>query len=323
MLILIQILILTSSILWAKSPDLCDFLDLESCSGVTKQGRRTSSLSLPSPATSALLNPSTVSFDRGLGLEMIHQNGNPLLFNLSSGTGKFGGALISSSLENSFFGNRTFELDDAFLERNIEKKQFKPKKLVLALGGKLIRRKQLALDLGIILKRHTEIKRINPGIGLSGRIGPLTIGGAIYQDDFYYRLDNHIDPTTGLPYSTIYNSESYSERFTVATYSLGTKIENLSLDAGVIKTKYKLQEMDTEVHLYSSSYIYQNLMFNLAYRNEITPHLKFIDGVLKPRSSKSAFFTGIQASLGRYLIVGTHYNYFLLDEFSFSATLYF
>ncbi len=288
-----------------EANEICDLLDLKNCAGVTKQGRRSSLLSLPSPTTSTILNPATVSFDRGLGVEVIHQSGNPLVFSLASGTGKIGGALISSSLENTFFGNRVYEATEDYFRRNEEKKQYRTNKMNLALGAKLIRKKNVALDVGLILKRHSEIKKINPGVGLSGRLGPLTLGASLYQDDFHIK---DID---------------YSETFSVATYSVGTKYRNFSVDAGVIKTRYERDEMDTTIHLYAGSYVYRNFMFNLAYRNEVSPTVKYIDGRLEEKKSTGDYFTGIQTSLGRHLIVGINYNYFLLGETSLSGTIFF
>jgi hypothetical protein len=254
---------------------------------------------------------------------MIHQSGNSLLFNLASGNGRVGGALVNASLENSFFGNRTYELDSQYLKRNKEKKQYKSKKLNLALGGKLFQKKNASLDMGILLKRHSEIKRINPGIGASARWGFLTLGASTYQDDFHLDLVNNIDPYTGLPYAAAYNKTEYTERFVVSTYSIGARIKSLALDYGVIKTRYDRDEMNTEAQLYSSSYIYGDFMFNLAYRIETSPAPKYIDGALKLKESKKDIFAGVQASLGKYVIVGVNYNYFLLREFSLLATVFF
>lgn len=305
MFISLFLFILTLTPLRVEANDICDLLDLKNCAGVTKQGRRSSLLSLPSPTTSTILNPATVSFDRGLGVEVIHQSGNPLVFSLASGTGKIGGALISSSLENTFFGNRVYEATEDYFRRNEEKEQYKTNKMNLAVGLKLIRKKNVALDVGLILKRHSEIKKINPGVGLSGRLGPLTLGASLYQDDFYVK---DID---------------YFEKFSVATYSVGTKYRNFSVDAGVIKTRYERDEMDTTIHLYAGSFIYRNFMFNLAYRNEISPTVKYIDGKLEEKKSTGDYFTGVQTSLGRNLIVGINYNYFLLRETSLLGTIFF
>ncbi|HXH76791.1 MAG TPA: hypothetical protein VNJ08_17610 [Bacteriovoracaceae bacterium] len=223
----------------AYTPNICDIIDTGNCHGITKQSRRSSSLSLPSPATSANVNPATVSFDRGVGVEVLHQSHNAVGFNVASGTGKMGSALISSSLENSFFGNRVPEIDDLYFKRRENKNQFESKKLTLAVGRKLVRKSLYMLDVGLLLKRHSEIKRINPGIGAAARIGRINFGASYYQDDLFLNFYSYFRPGTGTRYSTLYASDTYMERFLVESYSVGTKIRNLTLDAGVIKTRYK------------------------------------------------------------------------------------
>ncbi len=308
---------------WSQAQNLCDLMDLKNCAGVSKQGRRTSSLSLPSPSTSSNLNPATVSYDRGLGVEAIHQAGNPTVFNIASGTGKVGGAVMSSNLENSFFANRVFELDDMYLKRRKNRKQYKNKKISVALGLKGYRSKHVSFDAGIILKRHSIIKKVNTGVGISGRIGPLNLGTSVYQDDLYIDLRGHNDPETNIPYRLTYNADNYTEKFTVSTYSVGTKIRNLALDVGVIKTKFKQYSADSEVHLYSGSFFFKSLMFNFAARNEISPAPKFIKRKLDEKKTKTDYYGGVQASIGKHFILGVNYNYFLLDEYSLMASVFF
>lgn len=302
---------------------LCDLLDLDSCSGVTKQMRRSSSGSLPSSASAANLNPANVSFDRGFGIEAIYQPGNQVNFNVATGSGKLGGALISQSLENSFFGNRVVELNDVILERHEDKKQFKSKKLSLALGGKLIRKKNVTLDAGLMFKRHSEIKDINLGIGFSGRVGPIHIGASVYKDDLFLDLVDHVDPVSGADYSIAYGEDTYTEKFTVVTSSAGTKIKNLALDAGLIRTRYEFTDEASVINLYSASFIFQKYLVNFAIRNEITGSYKVIDGELVDQPSQNEIFYGVQYSLGRHAIVGLNYNYYLLKEISFTGIVYF
>lgn len=304
--------------------DLCDIIEMDSCSQVSRQFRRSSSGSLPSPSTSANLNPANVSFDRGLGLEMIIQSHNPVNFNFVTGSGKLGGALISQSLENSFFGNRTIEIADVYLDRFKERRQYRPEKLTAALGGKLFRRKHFTLDAGILLKKHDEINKVNPGVGLSGRIGPLHIGASVYNDDAYLELKDYIDPVTGLPYTTVYGSETYTERFTVQTYSVGTRIGKLTLDGGVISTSYKFyDDQSSRIYLYSGSYSYEKYLFNLAVRNEKGPAYKIEDNLLVEKDVQSEVFWSVQRSFGKHFIFGLNYNLYLLRETSVSATIFF
>ena len=126
-----------------------------------------------------------MSTDRGFGGEFLLQANNPVSFNLVGGSGKFGGALISPTLENSFFGVRVPELPENFLDRSQDKKRFDNKKLSFALGGKILREKNYGLDFGLLFKRHSEVKKIRTGVGLSGRLFFLNFGTSYYKDDFW------------------------------------------------------------------------------------------------------------------------------------------
>lgn len=307
----------------AESPSLCDIIESASCHRVMKQVRRSSAVSLPSPAAAASTNPAAVSFDRGFGIEAIHQSGNPVNFNFASGTGKMGGALISHSMENSFFGNRTPETDDVYISRLENKKQYRPQKLNLALGRQITRSRSLTLDAGLMFKRHSEIKRINPGAGLSGRVGFLTWGASIYQDDFVVKpVVYYYDPTG---YTWTYAREPYQERFTVQAYTIGTRIKYLTFDAGLIQSKYRFFDYETKISLYSMGLYYNNFLLNLGKRNEhsATPVYNYDTGEITTARRKNETYAGVQVSLTRNIIVGIQYNFFLLRETSFNANLFF
>ncbi len=321
--VIFLLLLLSSCPLWGAPKDICDLIDLPNCSGVSKQGRRTSNQSYPSPSTSASLNPATVSFDRGLGLEVIHQSGNPLLFSVASGSGKFGGALISTNLENGFFGNRVVELDGVYFRRNDNKKQYRSKKLTFALGAKLIRKNNYGIDVGILFKRHSEIGTINPGAGLSARIGPVSLGASIYKDDFQLLQKDLVTYATGGVYDFSVVADDYQEKFTVQTLTAGIRIKNVSIDGGIISTKYKLYEEDSVIRILSASINYRNYLFNLANRSETSGAAKYEDGLLTLEKGQQNWYTGAQVSLGKHLILGVAYNYFLLREFSLNGTLFF
>lgn len=325
---LILILFILTSVFEARAatPNLCDLVNIPNCEGITKQFRRTSAQSLPSPATSANLNPATVSFDRGFGIEMIHQPGNPVNFNVASGTGKLGGALISQSLENSFFGNRVVELDSAFLARNVDEKQYKSRKLTLALGHKIVNKRNAGLDLGLILKRHSDVKDVNPGLGLSARLGPVTLGASVYKDDFilFEKDFNKQNPDLIGAFPQIYGKPgSYEESFTVQTFTAGVRIRNFTFDVGFIKTKYDLYEDDATIRIYSAAYAYENVLFNIAIRDEFSTLPKFQENDLSDERGSNAVYGGVQVGFGKHVIVGVSYNYFLLRELSLNGTLFF
>lgn len=306
----------------SEAKDLCDLLNLKNCSKVTRQSRRSSMSSLPGPSTSAVSNPATVSFDRGLGIEAIAQSGNSTLFGLASGTGRVGAALISSSLENSFFSNRVPELEGDYRKRIKENKQYKPEKLNLALGARLWNSDNFTLDSGVILKRHSEVKDINLGAGVSGRLHFISFGFSAYRDDLYFDY-SRINPATNLAYSVETGKESYSEKFTVLNTFVGIKWKNLNLDYGIIQSKYKIEDETTKISIISASYVYRNYLFNIALRNETSPRRILVDEDLIEKDKKSDVFLSLQRAVGKHLILGINYNYFLLEEASFVGSFFF
>ena len=307
----------------ARTPDVCDLIDLPNCNGTSKQSRRTSNFSLPSPATAANLNPANASVDRGFGGEILLQANNPVGFNLVGGSGQFGGALISHTVENSFFGVRVPELSENFLERNKEKKRFDTKKINLALAGKIVRQKNYGLDFGILFKRHSEVKKVRTGFGLSGKLYMFSAGASFYKDDFWLDFKNTKMAGTGVPYSTITGKDSYDESFNVRSFSAGVKVMNFSFDYGkIITDKYKYTDEKVDITLLTASMAWKNFLFNLGTRTEDSSTPKFEDDVLKAQRVKKATYAGIQYSWWRPLVVGVHYNYFLLNEVSATMTFF-
>ncbi|MGE3609306.1 MAG: hypothetical protein AB7I27_06940 [Bacteriovoracaceae bacterium] len=306
-----------------KGMDVCDILDLPNCSGVSKQKRRSSSMSLPSPAAATSINPATVSYDKGFGVETLFQANNPVAFNVASGTGKMGGALISQSQENSFFGNRVVELEPETLQRYKDNKRFKSRKLSFALGASLLRSRSFTLDVGMIFKRHMDIKTINTGFGISSKLGPFTLGASTYKDDFRLNFKDYEDPDTNVLYSIENNATTYKESFKVESYTAGVKIRDFTFDTGIIKTHYKFTNDDSKIFLNSASFAFKNLLFNLALRNEHSASKKFQDGKMVETRIKNEIYSGMQVSLNKHIILGLNYNYFLLREITASATLFF
>lgn len=303
--------------------DLCDLIELANCDMITRGSRRSSLQSLPGSATSASLNPATVSFDKGFGVEVIHLDGNPLQFSLAGGTGKVGAALISTSVENGFFGNRTVELDGVYGRRNDRKKIYRSEKLTLAGAFKLFRRKSFSLDLGLIAKRHSEIKKINPGAGLSASLGPLTLGASVYQDDFQLKLTDFISYPIGTPYDLVFTDDTYEERFTVTTYTAGLRFWACSIDGGILRTKYKEYRDPSTVQLIAASCIYRRFRAMIATRRDESNALKFVNNELTDDEKQTSTFWGAQASVGKHFIFGVSYNYFLLREISLNGTVFF
>lgn len=301
----------------ARGEDLCEFFMY--CPGSSE---RSSGKSLPSAIISGALNPSSLSKVKGVGIETLLQPQNPVAINLVTGTGKVGG-MLSSLTENSFFGNRTIELDEVTLQRHLDNKRYKSKKIHLAGGVSLFQRRNISLDAGISLKRHPDIKKVNPGAGLSGKLWNFTVGYNVFRDDSQIIFGQSIDSTSGLPFSILYNSDIYQETFTVTALTVGTKIGNLFFDYGLMKTKYKFYADKTVINLYSASYNIKRFLINAGYRHEASPNKKFIDGVMVEQRELNDVYMGVQYSLNRNILLGVAYNNFLLRDLSGTFTLSF
>lgn len=309
---------------FGQSTDICDIIQIKNCRGVTKQMRRNTFQTAPTTSTAASFNPANVSFDRGMGLEVLYQPKNPLLYSVISGTGKMGGALISGSLDNSFFGNRIPELKEEIVSRSEDDKQYKNKKFSAVIGGKLFAQKNYGLDVGVIVKRHSEIKDINVGGGLSGRFYFLHFGISAYKDDAWLDLTK-INSSTGLPYSSEFGKESYEESFTVQTYTVGTRIKGFAFDFGKINSKLDFfGNKPTEISLYSASYVHGNFLLTAAMRKEHSEAPVYDEDTksFKFEEDKNELYYGLQYSVNQHIIFGLNYNYFLLKEYSVSATLF-
>lgn len=297
---------------FSASNDICDILKLPNCQGVTKQLRRSSASSLPSSSLASSLNPANVSFDRGVGLDILAEHNNPVHFGLLAGTGKMGGALINGSVDNGFFGNRVPELDGDRLERELGKVQYRNKKLTVAIGGKLTSSRNYGIDAGLILKRHPEIKDVNPGIGFSARVWKINFGASYFKDDSYTDLSSL--PGVTPPF--------VEDDFYVTTYTAGTRIGNFSFDYGVIKSDIESFGGPTVISIFSSAYQYENFLFNLAVRNERSKAPEFVDGMLVQNEEKGSIFAAIQYSVNQHIIFGVNYNHFLLRDLGLSLTLF-
>lgn len=306
----------------AATTDVCEVLNLTNCSGVHKMGRRSSAQSIPSTATAAQFNPANVSHDRGLGVETMYQPGNSPSLSFVSGTGKTGAALVSSKIENAFFGNRVIELEEDYFDRREDNKQYSSSKQSLAIGGALWKNKKFSLDVGALLKYNPDIKRVNPGAGLAMRFWILNLGASYYQDDVKLKFRDLINPRSGIAYATERGREDYEERFNVQSYFAGLKLKNVFIDAGIMRTHYKFYDEDSIIKIYSVAYIWKNFLFNGAIRQEESPGWRYKDDILLDERKKHETYGGIQYSFNQHFILGVHYNYYLLRELAASLTIF-
>ena len=322
---LIFSLLFSAQLAFAKGGSLCDILDGKACQGVSKMARRSSARSMPTTTTASQFNPANVSHDRGFGLEVFYQPGNPFSFGLITGTGKTGAAMMTANNENAFFGNRTIELDSEFLKRHDDDKQYVSNKYAAGFGIALYKNRTISLDLGVISKYHTKVKRINPGGGAALRVGPFSLGAAMYKDDAYLDFKDTTEGVDSIPYRLIFFPKTtYHESYTVRTMSAGVKLWNLFLAWGSIKTKYKFYEDgEVDISIYSASFVWDKFLLSYGLRDEKSPGLKYVEGKLEAKEKIKANYFGLQYSLTRYCILGLHHNYYLLDEVAGSVAVFF
>lgn len=283
---------------------------------------RSSNKSHPSSSSSANFNPSTISSIKGVGIETLFQPNNPLGFNLVTGNGKVGGAVISPTMENSFFGNRSIEVDEVYLQRREDGKRYKNKKINLALGANFADKKNYSLDVGLSFKRNPDVKKINPGVAATLRLWNVNLGAYVFKDDTKIELKNYLNPYSEVPYFIEKNSDSYTESFIVSTFSVGTSYKNLSVDFGVIRTKYNFYPEDTFIRIYSLAYSHKNFLFNAAFRNEYSSNAKERAGFIYIERTKKDAYAGVQYMFSKHVITGVGYNNFLLNEWSMTLTLF-
>ena len=317
-MIAIILLFFASTYQASAQDEICNYF--KNCGNASQSS---TSKSQPSSSIAANFNPSNISNIKGLGVETLYHPNNPVGFNLVTGNGKIGGALITPSAENSFFGNRAIEIDEVYAERRRVKKRYRTKKINVALGAKIIKGRNYALDLGLSIKRNSEVKKFNPGVGLSARLWFLTFGAYLYKDDTKIELKDYIDPYTHMHYQTKYDgATTYTETFTAKTFSIGTQVGNLSLDVGFIKTKYKFYENETSIVVYSSAYNYKKFLFNLAYRKESSDNLAEANGMLTFQRDKKYAYGGVQYLWNKNVSTGIAYNNFLVNDISLTLTLF-
>jgi len=314
--LLLAISIISLSALVHAEDDLCGYFKY--CGSSSSPSR-----SSVNTSTSSILNPSNLAKIKGLGLETLYQQNNPFAFSIVTGNGRVGAALISPTLENSFFGIRSLELDYDYYLRYIERKRYMNKKINFATGIGLINSKNFTMELGISVRRNPDVKNINPGVGLNTQIGPIHLGAYVYKDDVKLDFKDYADPVSGLNYASIYGSSSYQESYLVKTMNLGVEIKNLSLDVAYLNTKYSFYREDTRVMLYTAAYRFGQFMFNYGIRKEESPNYA-ITAMNQPSNvrQKEFHYFGVQFIPTKRVMLGFGRNTFLTDEFSFTLTLF-
>lgn len=260
------------------------------------------------------INPAAVPTEKGFGFEGLFYKSD-VDFGLIRGNGRIGAAISPTNSEDTFFGPPAFELPEETLFRKQERDKYPSQKTTLATAVILAEKKSstfksYSLRLGVMARYNRLTTHISPGMGLSGNLGPLSFGGSFYEDQT--KLNTAVD---GSGVDVVY-------LYRVRTYNVGLFLSSLLLD-------YSHLELDTEevasVDLYTASILLKKLIITASKRveNTVNPAYNFETKTLEERRIKEEVFGGIQYSLTKNLMVGALYNYYLLREYSLTATLFF
>lgn len=273
----------------------------------------------PSTGGRVRINPSAVPTESGFGIEGIFFK-DSIDVALVRGLGRVGAAISPSNSEDTFFGPpAAFETPEEFLDRHIELKKYPSQKYTLATAVSLIDKKgsdlgAYSLKLGIMGKYNKYTKNISPGGGLTGTLGPLTFGGSYYKDET--QAQGNLEESLRPP-AFLYN---------VRTYNVGIFLSSLILDYSYLELKEeKQEEVLARVNLYTASLMWKRFIFTGSKRVEKSFRPRFVKDTqsLEYHEIQDSYFGGVQYAPNKYILVGALYNYYMLDEFSLMATVFF
>lgn len=261
------------------------------------------------------INPSAVPTEDAFGFESVTYKVYTDV-GLVRGNGRIGAAISPSNSEESFFGPPGFYDTSEFVQRKIDREKYPSQKMTLATAFNVFQKSGSAfssysLKMGIMGRYNKLTSAVSPGMGLTGSFGPLSFGASAYDDQT--QMDPEDLDGDGLKPVYMYQ---------VRTYSVGLYLNSLILDYSHLMLN---TEETASVDLYTASIIVKSFIFTFSKRieNSPNPYYNFGTGLLETKQIKEHIFGGVQYSLNKNLMLGALYNYYLLHEYSISATLFF
>ncbi len=284
--------------------------------GCGKGGGRSNS-SNPSTSNQVRINPSAVPTEKGFGIEGILYD-NYVDLSLVRGLGRVGAAISPSNSEETFFGPPAVELDPDYLSRKKNAEKYQGQKITLAAAFDVIERQgsglnSYALKLGMLARYNKLTKAITPGGGLGAILGPFNVGASIYKDETQLE-----DNSFGMPLKS-------TVKYTVQTYNAGIALSSLLLDYSVLRMETEDTHLVSTVRLTTASLLWQKILATASHRVEDSPRpaYNFETQTLETKDIKDEYFGGLQIYATKNLMCGILYNYYLLHEYSLTATLFF
>lgn len=229
-----------------------------------------------------------------------------------------GAAISPANSEETFFGPPGFEFPTDLWERKHDKKKFYSNKLTLATAFSLIEGNGSGLNkynlkLGLMGKYNKLSYNTTAGGGLSGAIGPLSFGYSVYDDQ------------TLLDYG-IYNPQSAQLfKYRVQTYNVGLFLSSLALDYSNLRLETDDKSFVSTINLFTVNLSLGRFVITTAQRREDSPTWAYNPTTqqLEPKNLKVEYFGGLQYNFSSNIMLGVLYNYYLLREYSATATLFF
>lgn len=293
----------------AFTETICHLYDDASC-----LGSRGSPSGNPSTSNRVRVNPSAVPIESGLGIESIVY-GSSADFGIVRGNGRVGAAISPSNSEETFFGPPGVELPEETLRRKRASEKYPSQKVSLATAFKLLSNKRSGMDrfdlnLGVMAKYNTLTKGILPGGGFTGVLGALTFGASTYQDE------------TQLNYSIYGSGLAPRAKFLVDTYTIGLFLNSVVVDYSHLRVK---TTDPSDVSLVTASLLLKNVILTAARRSvdSSRPIYNFTTRELEANAPRDDYFAGVQVRVGKRVLVGALYNYYLLNDVSGSFTFFF
>lgn len=274
------------------------------------------------------INPAFVPIAKGFGAEFLLFDGS-VDVSLVKGLGRIGAAISPSNSEETFFGPPGVEAPDKLFERKEGRHKFESQKITLATAFGLYDNKssglrRFSLNLGVMGKLNRQTSTINLGGGVSGVAGPFTFGYSRYNDETEVDMTLFGGTTKDLfPYS-------------VETYSIGAFLGPLAIDYSVMNMRDEERsnaltvpigafDNAANITVITATLLYERTLTTAAMRTEnlTRASYNFETSQLELVDKKVEYFGGLQVLVADPLLLGVFYNYYLMRDISFGATLFF
>ncbi len=279
------------------------------------RGGGASATGAPMRGSKVKINPAAVPTEKGFGLEAIIFDGAD--FSLVKGFGRVGAGISPSNSEETFFGPPSIESEYEYALRKYEGKKYPSQKYSLATAVRLWSNKKsgikkVEVNIGLIGRYNKLTKAILGGGGVNGSLGPITFGASRYADQTQFE-DPMLFP----------NEETVIRNYHVNSLSVGLFLHSLALDYSILRMQENTESTTT---LVTASLLLKRVMLTYSRRKEHSDRIVYhrdtqtIEYGIK---DKYETFYGAQLNVGKYLLVGMFYNYYLLREYSVGATFFF